>query len=236
MRLRFTLVTLAALLALAALPGAASAAEPASSDPYPCSRLYPPQAREKQGVVTVGYDLGENGATRNVHVLTSSGNTALDAAAVACIAAGHIPDAEDGGVPSNLADQKARVQFFIFPTPPDDGTPPDIRAKWPSGPTVSVSDPRIVPSKAVGRTHDCSSYITRSIAAQASSGWTLVDYDVAADGIISNVVLKRSSGLPDFDAAALACVRERWRNTPAMMDGVAIASPGHEAVVSYHVN
>jgi outer membrane biosynthesis protein TonB len=56
---------------------------------------------------------------------------------------------------------------------------------------------------------------------------------VAADGTISNVTLAKTSGFAEIDDAALACVREQWRNTPAYVKDVPIASPDHLAIVRF---
>jgi TonB family protein len=86
---------------------------------------------------------------------------------------------------------------------------------------------------AVGRTHDCSAYVPEESVRQWETGDILVGYDVGLDGVISNVHLLKTSGFDRLDTAALTCVRERWRNTPALENGQPVASPGHQAIVRF---
>jgi TonB family protein len=86
---------------------------------------------------------------------------------------------------------------------------------------------------AVGRTHDCASYVPEESVRQWETGDILVGYDVGVDGAISNVQLLKTSGFVRLDTAALACVRERWRNTPAIENGQPVASPGHKALIRF---
>lgn len=90
-----------------------------------------------------------------------------------------------------------------------------------------------VPSKAVPGTHDCSRFYPEAALRNNDSGDVLVTYDVGTDGTISNVTVTKSSGYPLLDHAAVDCVSTAWRNTPAMRDGVAVASPGHQAIVRF---
>jgi len=85
------------------------------------------------------------------------------------------------------------------------------------------------------RTHNCVTFYPEDSAQDHESGSVRLGYDVEADGSISNVHLVKSSGFDRLDQAALACVRTAWRNVPAMQDGVAVASPGHQAIINFNV-
>jgi TonB family protein len=89
------------------------------------------------------------------------------------------------------------------------------------------------PPRAVANTHNCDSYYPRAAAENFEEGDVIVGYDVSADGAISNIAVVRSSGYQRLDDAAFACVRERWHDTPAVLNGVAVASPGHQAVIRF---
>jgi TonB family protein len=106
-------------------------------------------------------------------------------------------------------------------------TPPPPRDAAPG--TVS-------PSRAVGRTHDCSSRYPDISRMLWEAGDVQVSYDVDDKGAISNVTLVRTSGSERLDRAALSCVSMLWRNTPASRDGVPIASPGHQAIVRFSIS
>ena len=93
--------------------------------------------------------------------------------------------------------------------------------------------PILAPSHAVGHTHNCTDYYPEFSRRWDESGDVLVRYDVGADGKISNVTVARSSGHAALDEAAIVCVSQRWRNTPALRDGVPVASPDHQAIIRF---
>ncbi len=92
-----------------------------------------------------------------------------------------------------------------------------------------------LPSVAVGRTHDCSSFYLDESKRANESGQVTFAYDIAADGAIVNPHVTTSSGYPRLDDAAMACVTTQWRNMPALQDGVAAASPGHQAMIAFNL-
>lgn len=94
-------------------------------------------------------------------------------------------------------------------------------------------DPTISPSRAVGETHNCGSYYPELSRRLNEAGDVWVGYDVGVDGAISNVHMIKSSGSDRLDLAALSCVRDVWRNTPATKSGVPLASPNHRAIVRF---
>jgi len=57
----------------------------------------------------------------------------------------------------------------------------------------------------------------------------------ASDGVIGNVAVVKSSGAARLDAAAVACVREKWRDTPALQGDTPVPSPGHVAAILFSV-
>lgn len=89
------------------------------------------------------------------------------------------------------------------------------------------------PARAIGRTHDCSGFYPKGAGRLNAQGDVLVRYDVGADGVIRHVVVRKSSGFAVLDAAALNCVRTGWHSEPAMVNGVAVASPGHDAIIRF---
>ena len=93
----------------------------------------------------------------------------------------------------------------------------------------------VTPARAVGHTHGCAGYYPASAQRLNLSGRVLVGYDVQSDGRLTHVVVVRSSGIAELDRAALTCVSERWRDTPAMRDGIAVASPGHQAMIQFEL-
>ena len=103
----------------------------------------------------------------------------------------------------------------------------------PAPPPPPGWDPTISPSRAVGNTHSCGSYYPELSRRMNESGDVLIGYDVGVDGALSNVHMIKSSGSDRLDLAALNCVRDVWRNTPAMKSGVAVASPNHQAIVRF---
>ena len=98
-----------------------------------------------------------------------------------------------------------------------------------------ASDPTFKPSKVIDGTHDCSAYYPAMDLVQQSGGTVLLQFDVGADGVISNVRLLKTSGSDIVDQAALTCVREKWRNTPATQNGIPVPTPGHRAYVRFTI-
>jgi len=82
-----------------------------------------------------------------------------------------------------------------------------------------------VPNKAVGDTHDCAHYYPENSREVSEYGDVTVRYDVDATGTILNVATKVSSGSTRLDDAVVACIRDRWKDTPATLDGKPVASP-----------
>ncbi len=92
------------------------------------------------------------------------------------------------------------------------------------------------PSHAVASSRECVTYyssVSRDEMALAT-GTVVVGYDVTETGAITNVALKQSSGSDRLDNAVLSCIEESWHNTPAMVDGKPVASPGHEARITFN--
>ena len=110
------------------------------------------------------------------------------------------------------------------------------RTSAPLPPPPPHWDPTISPSRAVGDTHNCGSYYPELSRRLNEAGDVLVGYDVGVDGAISNVHMIKSSGSDRLDLAALSCVRDVWRNTPATKSGVAVASPDHMAIVRFSLH
>lgn len=104
----------------------------------------------------------------------------------------------------------------------------------PPGP-IAPAPPPITPSRAVGATHNCTADLAVVTPQPTQDGEVLVRYDVGADGSVTNVMLIKSSGWDAMDQATLTCVREHWRNVPAMQGSTPLASPGHMAVVRFTV-
>jgi len=89
------------------------------------------------------------------------------------------------------------------------------------------------PARTIGNTHNCADYYPEDAREDYQEGDVIVGYDVAADGAIVNVSVKRTSGNGRLDEAAVTCVREHWKDTPAMLDGKPVASPQHLADIRF---
>ena len=117
-----------------------------------------------------------------------------------------------------------------------DNMPPGGPGGGPPRPAPSL-DPSFKPSLAVGDSHDCSGYVPPDDAILATGGNAVhLQYDVGADGVISNVKLLQSSGSDLVDEAALTCVREHWRNLPAREYNITVMTPGHRASIRFTAN
>jgi protein TonB len=103
----------------------------------------------------------------------------------------------------------------------------------PTPPAPVQAPPAPTPAKAVGRTHDCQSTYPDLSRRLNETGTVLVEYDVGVDGAISNVRIIKSSGSDRLDQAAISCVSTKWKDTPAMQGNTPVASPGHQASITY---
>lgn len=106
-----------------------------------------------------------------------------------------------------------------------------VRAREPRG---SIEPPvGDAPSMAIGRTHDCGTHFWIFSVLMTKPGEVRVRYDVSETGAIGNVAVVTSSGDVWMDRAAVICIEQRFRNTPAFKGGVAVASTDHEVVLRY---
>jgi periplasmic protein TonB len=108
-----------------------------------------------------------------------------------------------------------------------------VQAVAPTPPAPVQAAPAPTPAKAVGRTHDCTSYFPDLSRRLNESGDVLIHYDVGVDGSITNVGIAKSSGSDRLDQAAVSCVSSKWRDTPATQGNTPVASPGHQAIVRF---
>jgi protein TonB len=104
-----------------------------------------------------------------------------------------------------------------------------------AGPPAQAITPSLVPTAPVGSTHNCDSYYPPISQRLGEQGKVLVRYTVGTDGAIANASVAQSSGTNNLDQAALNCVRQRWRNMPALENGKAIVSTS-EAFVSFEMH
>jgi TonB family protein len=119
--------------------------------------------------------------------------------------------------------------------PPAARAEPDTAQQTTASPSKPPPVPITVPgaTRAVPGTHDCASFYPAYSARVFETGDVIVQYDVAIDGSMRNVGVARPSGSPRLDDAAVTCVREGWRNTPAMVNGAAVLSPNHRAMIRF---
>jgi TonB family protein len=93
-----------------------------------------------------------------------------------------------------------------------------------------------LPSYGVAATRNCAGFYPRISMRLAETGRVSIAFDVGADGVVLNPHITQSSGYARLDDAAIACVSEQWRNMPEIRDGVPVASPGHQTIVSFDVH
>ena len=138
--------------------------------------------------------------------------------------------APGGTQPAQNADVAVRPAASNAPQPLP------THARRHSNTVVASIPPNASPSRAVGDTHNCSAFYPEESLKVQETGDVLVRYDVGADGGVSNVRIGTSSGSPRLDEAAILCVSIAWRNTPAMIGKVPVASPGHQAIVRFNID
>jgi len=190
---------LSVLLPLLALPASAQPAPPppvpmpaSIGAPHICTNDYPPEAvaAHAEGVTILGFIITESGRTDTVKVVRSSGNDALDAAAVTCAGRWLYRPAMQNGKPVAVP-WKAEVRWALH-----------------------VEDAIYAPIP-IAAPHDCSSFAPAGVAIPPGAV-TTVQFHVTADGKVTNVAVVATSGNRELDRAALHCAAE-WTYHPARM-------------------
>jgi protein TonB len=96
-----------------------------------------------------------------------------------------------------------------------------VQAVQPTPPAPVQAAP--TPPRPVGRTHNCDSYYPDLSRRLNEQGVVVVQYEVGADGTISNVTVRTTSGSDRLDQAAVSCVSSRFRSEPATQGGKPVA-------------
>ncbi|MBS0473193.1 MAG: energy transducer TonB [Proteobacteria bacterium] len=100
--------------------------------------------------------------------------------------------------------------------------------------TAALAEPQETHATAVPDTHDCSSFAP--VFAGIKTKWVAsvtVGFDVDDTGTPQKVRVLKRSGYGVMDDAAVECVKTKWRYTPRMQDGHAVADPGRVAIVEF---
>jgi protein TonB len=129
--------------------------------------------------------------------------------------------------------------------PPPFVPPPEINitTEAPATNAITVSNRppppaqvTVTPPHAVGHTHDCSlKYYPEMSVRLNETGTTGIAYDISTDGTITNVHVVRPSGVERLDNAAVSCVSNGWRSTPAMNGNVPTAVHNLEANIVWRL-
>jgi TonB family protein len=207
----------AAFVALASPPGAAAQNVGAGPD-QPISLqggqppVFPPEAFATcaHGTTMVLVSIDESGQNRRSKVHKSSGNEALDEAALKAVRQWLFRPLIEGGVPKS---GEALIPVVWEDQCPDQLAMTDPAARaippvgWDPKATPDGWDPYEVPAS---RTAHPPQYPK---SAQCAGGTTKVRVNVAANGNVRNVGVAESSGNPALDAAAVAAARQ-WTYRP----------------------
>ena len=154
-----------------------------------CEALYPENAQNNGTTYLVVHIDAPSGHLSRSAVLHSSGDAALDAAAVSC----------------------ANRQKIRFPIQSTNLTEFDwiIAVKWERNGQVIV----ITPNPNTGRGNTC------SVGGDyTATGTTTVSFRILKDGTVANLAVAESSGSSQLDDKSLACIRN-YRYYPAFQNG-----------------
>jgi len=77
--------------------------------------------------------------------------------------------------------------------------------------------------------HNCVTYYPEAAVRANAEGTTIMAFTVTSDGSVKDMVIDKSSGNADLDAATIRCVAQ-WHYMPAKRDGVAIETPWKAAI------
>jgi protein TonB len=202
---------------------------------------YPNESRQEgeEGRVTVRAEVGIDGVPRNVGVAVSSGHPRLDEAALTAVRGWRFRN--DMG---NKVDVTVPVRFALSDSPgtaPVSSVTPSPTAPPPSAPAIpgpapaparsnySAAPPSLVTPSApppAGRAGADAVTVLSSPApvyppdarSRGEEGRVIVRAQIGTDGRPFNISVETTSGYPQLDAAATACVRDwRFRNNSGVV-------------------
>ncbi len=224
----------------------AGAIKPVAQGPHNCLSAYPAkeQAAHVEGITSLGYRIGEDGSVKAVMIMKSSGNAALDKAAVACVKGWYYQPAILDQKPIEIAwrnDVKWAIgahPILEFPAPepilprmapppplPPPGSPPVVNTTT----TLLANHPSVPPPVnalpgSVGRPHICLHDYPPDAVAEHAQGTTTIGFTITVEGHTENIHVVASSGYAALDDAAVDCSRT-WRYKPALKDSQPVAVP-----------
>ena len=197
---------------------------PVTQPPYPAQSVY---ARE-EGAVIMSFVVRADGTVDagTIRVFESSGFGALDAAAMAEAATWRFLPATRNGK-AVASPHKFRVVFELRRMPQiDDFLPamPEIL----QAPQSDSSTPSMDPNHGITQPP----YPEDALAAGAE-GDVILQFTVEADGFVdpNSIVVKKSSGFPSLDQAAVNEAAVNWRFRPATLNGQPVRAPHRFRVV-----
>ena len=172
--------TIVVTAAPAASPMPVPSSENASSGI--CDGFLPPEPRGKQagGTTLFWYHVTSGGEVRDVRLYRSSGNSTLDAAALACANGAYRRPAIISGTPADVVSIGA-VDWAHTPSP-------DFEA----GPD--------------GHNHDCRMWYPPVAVRNGQQGSVTVGFRIGTDGSTTDATIVDSSGSRALDSASLKCV------------------------------
>jgi TonB family protein len=166
-------------------------------EPRGCSPFHPQTLDGIDGTTVLSAHILANGTVSQSRIVSSSGSTDLDRAAVACLGAMHLSPLTRDGLPVE-ADWRMAVN-------------------WPTG--------RARTAREDSEGDSCGRFYPVSAARAGREGETLAAFVIGADGSVGHVDVIESSGHADLDEATIACV-SHFRFHPAMRDGKGVEIDG----------
>jgi TonB family protein len=170
-------------------------APPAPNPASLCDDLYPSDERSSgsDGITILSVHIQPDGTMTNASVLSSSGETDFDAAAVQCARRAKSPQ-KSGGGPIEV-DWVATVD-------------------WRHRGHSFIEVPGLKPCRAT--------HYPMSAVRNGEQGVVAFAWQIGLDGRPTNVKILKSSGHDDLDAAAVTCTKD-WRFPPATQNGKPVA-------------
>ena len=165
------------------------------NNPRSCDEFVQPGVSPSGSMPTfLSYRLTLTGELRGVTLYRSSGNAALDQAAIACAAATHMPVMSIEGKP--------------------------VEINWVGGVPWNSKWRTFYGLAPDGSSHICPArqWYPKFAVLRHETGAAEVEYHIATDGNVRDVVIARSSGFPLLDNAAIQCA-STWKYFPATQDG-----------------
>lgn len=126
--------------------------------------------------------------------------------------------------------EQLRSEAAAAPAPqPQDSAPATVAPEPPAPAALEPQAPTVVSAASLRRVRSADPVYPQRALAQLVSGWVDLEFTVATDGSVQDIVVVAAEPAGTFDAAAIAAVR-RWRYAPVVFNGAPVEQRARQRV------